>query len=450
MKPTATRILAGILSFCLLLALYGCSDAFPTSNDQFAIDTVEPVYHEGTGTASSTTETTINTTGTTGESTEPSETTTTATEPTPTKKPADESTWREPAKNNTDGVADMDDEEWKEYEQDDPQYPPHVDEPEPPVEDTLPSVAPPSPTTTTPAPPTTTTTTAATTSPTTVPGPGTTTTTTTAPPTTTTTTPPTNPKPSTGWYYENGKTYFYNNGSPVTGWQTMGGVRYYFDGSGVLSSKVGIDVSTYQGVVDWNAVKASGVEFAFIRVGFRGWGDEGTLRTDAYFERNIKGAIAAGIDCGVYFYTQAITTAEAVEEARYVLNLIKGYKLTYPVAFDTEYLNEPDARTNKAGLTTQDRTNFAAAFCKTIKDAGYYPMIYANKSWLENNLYTSQLSQYDVWMAQFASTATYKGNFNIWQYTSTGSVSGIKGNVDRNVGLVDYADIIRKNGWNHL
>ena len=129
MKPTATRILAGILSFCLLLALYGCSDAFPTSNDQFAIDTVEPVYHEGTGTASSTTETTINTTGTTGESTEPSETTTTATEPTPTKKPADESTWREPAKNNTDGVADMDDEEWKEYEQDDPQYPPHVHEP---------------------------------------------------------------------------------------------------------------------------------------------------------------------------------------------------------------------------------------------------------------------------------------------------------------------------------
>lgn len=103
----------------------------------------------------------------------------------------------------------------------------------------------------------------------------------------------------------------------------MGGVRYYFDSQGVLSSKVGIDVSTYQGKIDWTAVKNAGVDFVFIRAGFRGWGSAGSLRTDAYFKQNIEGATAAGLDCGVYFFSQAINTKEAVEEAQYVLNLVK-------------------------------------------------------------------------------------------------------------------------------
>ncbi|MCI8554168.1 MAG: hypothetical protein HFJ80_04400, partial [Clostridiales bacterium] len=260
MKPTAKRLLAGFLSFCLLLVLYGCSDAFPTLNDRLAVDAIDrtPISYEPDGTTA--TESSESTEAT-GESTEPSESTTepttTVTDPPP---PPDQSVWRDPAK-DTPGVVDMTDDEWNEYEEDDPQFPPVQTEPAPPVEDTLPPVSPPPPsdtTSTTEAATATQTTAPSETTGSSAPAPDTTVGTTSgssstpesgadstastgssgsgpssgsssgsAPETTTTPTETTTtvPKPYTGWYSENGKTYFFNGGSPVTGWQTMGGVR---------------------------------------------------------------------------------------------------------------------------------------------------------------------------------------------------------------------------------
>lgn len=200
----------------------------------------------------------------------------------------------------------------------------------------------------------------------------------------------------------------------------MGGIRYYFGSDGVLSPKLDRRIHL-SGSNRLASRENAGVDFVFIRAGFRGWGTAGDLRTDAYFKQNIEGATAAGLDCGVYFFSQAINTQEAVEEANYVLNLVKGYRLTYPIAFDTEYVSDPEARTNLANLTAQDRTDIAKAFCDTIRANGYYPMIYASKSWLVDEMYPAQLTGYDIWLAQYANEYTYPYDFRVWQYTDQGT-----------------------------
>lgn len=248
--------------------------------------------------------------------------------------------------------------------------------------------------------------------------------------------------PADGWYEKDGDTYFYVGGQPVTGWQTSGGYKYYFNDKGVLSSKRGIDVSVYQGNIDWDAVKASGVDFVMIRVGYRGYGQAGNMRLDTNFVQNIEGAQAAGLDCGVYFFSQAITREEAVEEAKFVLEALKGYTLTYPVAFDTEYYPLDEARTNQAGLTDADRTDFAIDFCETIRAAGYYPTIYAGKSWLLDDMEISRLADWDIWLAHYTNQTDFQYPYQMWQYSDAGQVSGISGNVDLNVGLKDYASVI--------
>ena len=152
------------------------------------------------------------------------------------------------------------------------------------------------------------------------------------------------------------------------------------------------------------------------------------------FSKNVLGAIANKIDVGIYFYTQAITIDEAKEEARFVLNLIKKYgiKLTYPIAIDTELSNANPQYSGRAdNLSKQERTKIVKAFCDTIKNAGYIPMIYANKYWLNDNLDMSKLSSYDIWLAHYTEKTDYKGNYTMWQYTSTGKVDGISGNVDK-------------------
>ncbi|MCI8361463.1 MAG: hypothetical protein HFE86_09035 [Clostridiales bacterium] len=253
-----------------------------------------------------------------------------------------------------------------------------------------------------------------------------------------------NPPPENGWYEKDGNTYFYVDGQPVTGWQTAGGFKYYFNDKGVLSSKRGIDVSVYQGNINWAAVKAAGVDFAMIRVGYRGYGQAGNMKLDVNFEQNLKGAQAAGIDCGVYFFSQAITRAEAVEEAKFVLEAIKGYSLTYPVAFDTEYYPLDEARTNLAGLTDKDRTDFAIDFCETIRSAGYYPTIYASKSWLLDDMEISRLGGWDIWLAHYTNQTNFQYPYQIWQYSESGTIDGISGNrVDLNVSLKDYPSVIR-------
>ncbi len=229
----------------------------------------------------------------------------------------------------------------------------------------------------------------------------------------------------------------------------MSGAKYYFDSKGVLSSQTGIDVSYYQGNINWTSVKNAGIDFVMIRVGYRGWGT-GKIVLDPKFTEYMNGATAAGLDIGVYFYSQAITVQEAIDEANFVLAAIKGYDLTYPVSFDTEYCDEEYARTNTSGLTDADRTDFVIAFCDTVKDAGYFPNVYTSNSWYYNDLQPSRITGYDIWLAEWtsASKPTFSSEYLMWQYTATGSVSGISGNVDRNVSLFDYPSFIKSGGWN--
>ncbi len=206
---------------------------------------------------------------------------------------------------------------------------------------------------------------------------------------------------------------------------------------GVKKSIHGIDVSKYQGDIDWEKVKESGVEFAIIRLGFRGF-NEGTLELDPYFVQNIEGAIKAGVSVGVYFFSQATTIEEAMEEADFVLEQIKDYKISYPVIFDTEYVTTYDARANN--LSRQLRTDITKTFCEKIQSAGYHPMIYANTKWMVMGIDLEQLSAYDLWFAYYGNNLTFPYDFQMYQYSDSGSIPGIKGNVDLNISFVDYAN----------
>ena len=194
----------------------------------------------------------------------------------------------------------------------------------------------------------------------------------------------------------------------------------------------GVDVSVYQKIIDWAAVKRSGIDFAIIRAGYRGYGASGSMNLDMYFEQNLKNAYLNGIDVGVYFFSQAITEKEAIEEADFVLNLVRKYNIPirYPIAIDTE--RTPVGTGRADNISTELRTRICKAFCNRIQQAGYKSMIYANKYWLLNNLNIKELSQYDIWLAHYTSETDYKYSYTTWQYTSSGTVNGIVGNVDRN------------------
>ena len=253
---------------------------------------------------------------------------------------------------------------------------------------------------------------------------------------------PTLPSPyDNGWFTIGGKKYYFVNGQALTGWQNIGGFRYKFDDSGALASKVGIDVSSWQNDINWQDVKNTGVEFAMIRVGYRGYGTAGTMREDIKFHQNIAGAKNAGIKVGVYFYSQAISNAEAVDEANFVLDRIRNMYLDYPVAYDIEKAETAageTGRTEDAGITKSQRTDFAIAFCETIKKAGFKTQIYSNKNWLENYLDLSRLQPYDIWLAHWVATTNYSASpYTMWQY-GHGNISGIQGDVDLNVCLKDY------------
>ena len=191
-----------------------------------------------------------------------------------------------------------------------------------------------------------------------------------------------------------------------------------------------IDVSYVQSSIDWNKVKADGIDGAMIRCGYRGYGS-GKLQEDTCYKKHVQGAVKAGLKVGVYFFTEAINAKEGKEEAAFTLNLIKreGVRLSYPIAVDTEAINASGVRANN--LSRSARTAAIKAFCEEIKLKGYEPMIYASTSWLNNQLDMSKLP-YKVWVAQYNDRVTYKGSYVMWQYTSTGKVSGISGVVDLN------------------
>ncbi len=213
--------------------------------------------------------------------------------------------------------------------------------------------------------------------------------------------------------------------------------QYTYWENGEQVSLKGVDVSKYQENIDWKKVAADGVEFAIIRLGFRGMGTNGTCELDPYFKQNIEGAKAAGIDVGVYFFTQAKTVEEAKEEARFVIDNLKGYDITWPVVFDTEEITSYAAARANA-LSIETRTACAKAFLEEIKAAGYTPMLYANTRWSILDLDLAQLSDYDFWYAYYGDDIYYPYQFSMWQYTSSGKVDGIKGNADLNISFKDY------------
>lgn len=200
--------------------------------------------------------------------------------------------------------------------------------------------------------------------------------------------------------------------------------------SGVSKTGVlGIDVSKWQKEIDWDKVKNEGVDFAIIRCGYRG-SVTGSLVEDPYFEQNIKGARAAGIKVGVYFFTQAVNEVEAVEEASMVISLVRDYELQYPVFIDTEGAG---GNGRADSLNVEERTAVCEAFCTTVKNAGLEAGVYASRNWYNNKLTTSTLESYAIWLAEYRSVPLYQGYYQMWQYTSKGKINGINGNVDLNV-----------------
>lgn len=214
------------------------------------------------------------------------------------------------------------------------------------------------------------------------------------------------------------------------------GLNYYIE-DGKITSVVGVDVSAHQKEIDWQTVKAAGVGFAMIRCGFRGYGS-GELAIDPYFDANVQGALAAGLDVGVYFYSQAITPQEAVEEAEMTLALVGDYPLTYPIVYDWETVSTDTARTD--GMAVDTLTDCTIAFCETIKAAGFTPMVYQNKRTTLLKLELPALTDYDFWLAEYNDAATYYYDYRMWQYCSDGHIPGIAGDVDINICYQPYGE----------
>lgn len=248
-----------------------------------------------------------------------------------------------------------------------------------------------------------------------------------------------------GWQQYGDNVYYLNNHhQPLKGMQRIGGSEkrnYYFNEYGAKASLVGIDVSQHNGSINWNKVKNDGIDYAIIRVGFRGYGTlspNKPVMIDEKVEQNLAGAKAAGIPVGIYFYSQAINVNEALEEAGACVKYAQKYNVKLPIYFDTEFAcGDRSGRADK--LSKAKRTEIAVAFCEAVKNAGYTPGVYASKFFYYDNLDFSQLKDYEIWMAHYTTGKTdFKYNYSKWQYTSSGNVSGISGRTDMNISLYDY------------
>lgn len=208
----------------------------------------------------------------------------------------------------------------------------------------------------------------------------------------------------------------------------------------MAGAKTVIDVSQFNGTVDWAEVKAGGMDAAIIRAGYRGYGSAGTLCTDSFFRANIEGAISAGIPVGVYWLSQAVSDAEALAEAKYLCNLLSPYKITYPVYLDSEWA-EPNGKGRADRLTRARRTQYGLTLCRALRDCGYTAGLYCSESWylygVDGAAFASE--GLEIWIAKYASVKPSMA-CNAWQYTSTARVNGIGGYADVSEFYVDYAD----------
>ena len=249
----------------------------------------------------------------------------------------------------------------------------------------------------------------------------------------------------TGWYDYGDNTYYIgSDGRPLCGNQYIDGKRYFFNANGAKASLFGADFSKHQGTIDWASVKQSGVEFVILRAAVRGYGSSGNLMTDSQIAANIKGALSQNIDVGIYVFSQAVTTEEAVEEAERALDIIKGYDIKLPIYFDSEYSGAPNRTGRADGLTKAERTSLAIAYCETVRKAGYKAGVYASKSFFYDNLDYAALQSrgYEIWLAHYISSVTdFKYPYNIWQYTSKGSIGGVQSEyADLDIAYYDYAN----------
>ncbi len=216
------------------------------------------------------------------------------------------------------------------------------------------------------------------------------------------------------------------------------GGRLSYQGDDRYSYRLGVDVSYHNGYIDWERVRSAGYEFAFLRIGYRGYGKEGNVCLDKQFYNNIKNAQAAGIDVGVYFFSQAINEEEAEEEAEFVLTNLAGYEIPLPVVYDPENILDDEARTDN--VTGAQFTKNTIVFCERIAEAGYQPMIYSNMLWEAFQLDLEQLSAYPIWYADYEPLPQTPYAFDYWQYSNEGIVDGIGGAVDLNIHLMEKKD----------
>jgi len=206
--------------------------------------------------------------------------------------------------------------------------------------------------------------------------------------------------------------------------------EYQYLENGLVMSHKGIDVSYHQGDIDWTSVALTDVEYVFIRVGYRGYGS-GKMVLDEQFENNIQGAAEAGLKVGVYFFSQAVSEEEVLEEANFVLEQIAPYQVDFPVVFDVEKVTDSTARMNR--LTVEVRTSLAILFCEAVKEAGYTPMIYHNMEMGALLLDLTRLEAYEKWFAYYGTDFYYPYAYQIWQYSEKGYIEGISGEVDMNI-----------------
>ena len=231
------------------------------------------------------------------------------------------------------------------------------------------------------------------------------------------------------------RTYLNRNGTLLHGLKYIDNKLYYFDQNGICAQRIGVDVSFYNGTVNWRELKNAGIDFALLRIGGRGWGQGGTLYDDSLFFNYLIGAKAAGLNVGVYFYSAATNTLEAVQEASLAVQRLRGFALEMPVFFDTELSgNYPNGRADT--LSMARRMEIVRAFCKTVESAGYQAGIYSSESFLSDELNFDAISQYSIWMASYTENnalPSSRNRYDIWQLTDRGRLPGISGTCDINV-----------------
>ena len=231
--------------------------------------------------------------------------------------------------------------------------------------------------------------------------------------------------------------YLAKNTYDFTKVEEKAGLKRYME-NGKKVSYVGVDISDQTGSVSFTGLKAAGVDYVMIRLGGRGY-STGQISLDESFKENIEGAVAAGLDVGVYFYSQAVNQDEAVQEANFVIQNLEAYRgsVKYPVAFDMEFAANDEARID--GLSREDRTTIAISFLESIKAAGYIPMFYGDKEWLIKEIDLTKLQAYDVWLTQDMDIPDYPYQYAMWQYSSTGVVNGIRGDANLNLCFIGYS-----------